>query len=211
MADRPPHIHLDDDERKFIEELFAPEHETSKNTPPDMWLAVPDDAQHLQQLLERVDAVYIEMQLRHYTLHFRAMVDVDTESGTHQLRLELTEIIEPQATARGYRLDIGETEIEVTDLSGYLDNLALANISTSGASLIVAGSANKLVPGKTKLRLRIRFPGSRSVTVAGTVVRRKVYNDKSQLALKFSRMNTQTQEQLNAFISEHALGLPRKA
>ena len=211
MADLSIHLLLDDDERQFIEGLFATQPEANGETARDMWLVVPEHARQLQQLLGRAEAVHIEMQLRHYTLHFHPRLEMHAASGMHELHLGYPDIIEHSGTARGFRLTTGDTEVQATDLSGRLGHLTVANISTSGAALIVAEGDQKLIPGKTRLQLCIRFRHAGSYTVEGVVVRRELHDHKPQLAMKFTRMTAQTKEQLNAYIYEHALDLRKTA
>ena len=207
MTKRSENLLIDDDERRFIDSLFAINQEALDELPQEeMQLTIPAQAPQLEQLLQRADSLRLELRLRNYTLHFHPHLEQDTVSGLCWLRLGYPDIIEHYGTARSLRLDIDATEMQVVDISGRLSHLSVANISATGAALIADNTEPGMTPGTTRLRLSINFPDASSFTVEGMLVRQDdLHADRQRLALKFTRIPPQMKERINAFIYQHTL------
>lgn len=206
MGKRPGKLLIGDDERRFIDSLFAVNQEEFGERPQeDMQLAIPAQAPQLEQLLQRADSLRLELRLRNYTLHFHPHLEQDATTGQHRLRLGYPDIIEHYGTARSLRLDVAATKMQATDISGRLGRLTVTNISATGAALIADNARPGMVPGTTRLRLCINFPDASAFTVEGMLVRQDLRADRPRLAMKFTRMPPQMKERLNAFIYEQTL------
>lgn len=208
MIDDKPPLELSAEELEFIRQLCVSTEEVLHTLAETATIDAPDMALNLLNLLLLADNIRLQAEVGNFTLIFEPKAESSPEAEQRQLHLGYPSIIEKSDNLRSHRishrLDKINGDIRLSETSGRLKNIHLKNISETGMEVVCDTPGSGIVPGKTVLSFKIRFPDDRGLSCQGTVVRVNRRKKKPTLAFRFTRASRRMHDLLKAYIYHHS-------
>ena len=194
---------LSQEELEFIHQLFTETTFDFELLPLNAREEVFDHEPRLLELLQLANDLRLEARFGNYTLQFSPSIETRPQDGRRHLHLGYPLIIEHNGQERSLRVGTNSEDILIVDESGQLEKAEVSDISATGIALTAESVNRDVVPGKSRLRFRVRFPDKRWFSCEGSVVRMERTDNRPMLALRFTRLSRQMQEELTSYLYHH--------
>ncbi len=211
MDDSKSPAELSQEELDFIRQLCDSAEEELHVLAESATLDAPANASNLLNLLLLSDKIRLQAEVGDFTLIFEPKAEYSPEGHMRQLHLGYPSIVENTDHHRSHRIRQTNGDIRLSESSGKLKNLRVENVSETGIELVSDTPVADIIPGKTVLSFKLRFPNKRWVPCTGTVVRVNRRKKHPTLALRFTKAPPRLHELLRAYVFHNSPELEQGA
>lgn len=204
MEDNKSPVEISKEELEFIRQLCHSAEEELQELADSAIVDVPDKASNLLNILLLADNIRLQADVGNFTLTFEPKAEYSPESDTRQLHLGYPSIVEKHDHFRSHRINRTNGDIRLSETSGRLKNIHVENVSETGMELASDTPISDIIPGKTVLSLKLRFPDDRWIPCKAAVVRIDHRKNKPTLALRFIKAPKRMHDLLRAYIYHHS-------
>lgn len=204
MDDNKSPVEISKEELDFIRQLCHSAEEELQELADSAIVDAPDKAVSLLNILLLADNIRLQADVGDFTLTFEPKAEYSSEANTRQLHLGYPSIVEKNDHFRSHRIHKTNGDIRLSETSGRLKNIHLQNVSETGMELASDTPVTDIIPGRTVLSLRLRFPDNSTVSCKASVVRINRRKKKPTLALRFIRAPKKMHDLLRAYIYHHS-------